>query len=77
MGWKINTQSVIYLLIIYFVKQYQIREQNKLKADTGTAIIKVKVAKMNHQVKVKIVGNSNKATTRHKYQGVSLIYDVL
>ena len=65
------------MLIIHFVKQYQIREQNELKADTGTAIIKVKVAKMNHQVKVKTVGNSNKATTRHKYQGVSLIYDVL
>ena len=47
----------------------------KLKADKDSAIITMKVAKMYHQVKVKIVQFgviSNKATTGHKLQGVSL-----
>ena len=47
----------------------------KLKADKDIAIITMKVAKINHQVKVKIVQfgvNLNKATTGHKLQGVSL-----
>ena len=46
-----------------------------LKADKDTTIITMMVAKMKHKVKVKVVqfgDNSNKATTGHKLQGVSL-----
>ena len=46
-----------------------------MKADKDTAIITMNIVKTNHQVKVKIIQfgvNSNKATTGHKLQGVSL-----
>ena len=66
------------------MKQYQIKNEKankfKLKNDNNTAIVTMKVAKMKHKVKVKVVQfgvNSNKAKTGHKLQGVSLIQMVV
>ena len=55
-------------------------KQFKLKANKDTAIITMKVAKMKHKVRIKIVQfgvNSNKATTGHKLEGNSLNQMVL